>query len=73
VAAVDSFAAAAALGQAPHDPALGRATSAYLDKQGRLIELPFKHFDEEHRLSIEAARRKRYSDRIRNVLANFPR
>jgi hypothetical protein len=39
IAGVDPFAAAAP-GQAPHDPALARTTSAYLDKQGRPIELP---------------------------------
>jgi tetratricopeptide (TPR) repeat protein len=68
---VDPFAAAAALNHAPHEPELARATGAYLDKQGRLVELQLKHFDEEHRLAIEAARRKRYSDRIRNMLASF--
>jgi hypothetical protein len=37
----------------------------------RHIDLQVKHFDEDRCLAIAAAKRKRYSDRIRNGLATF--
>lgn len=52
-------------------PELSRNASEYLAKQRALVELQVKHFDEERCLSIAAAKRKRYADRIRNALATI--
>ena len=67
----DSLALAAALQNSPHDPALARAASDYLATQRQLAQLQIRHVDEELRLAIAAAKRKRYSDRIRNTLATL--
>ena len=39
--------------------------AAFLKAQRSLVELQIKHFDEERHLSIAAARRKRFSDRLK--------
>jgi tetratricopeptide (TPR) repeat protein len=64
----DAVAMAVALEQARHDPELSRKVGAYVDEQRQLVRLQVKHFEEERYLSISAAKRKRYTDRIRNAL-----
>jgi tetratricopeptide (TPR) repeat protein len=68
---VDAVAVALALPAAHHDPELGRITSEYLAEQRALVKLQIKHFDEERRLAIAAAKRKRLSDRLRIGLQLF--
>jgi tetratricopeptide (TPR) repeat protein len=68
---IDPSAAAAAMDAAKTDPALAAEAAAYFRKQSLLVDLQVKHYDEEHRLAIAAARRKRYADRIRNLLATL--
>src|SRR4051812_17029170 len=68
VAGPDAIAAAVAMDAARYDPDLARQAAEYLARQSRLVDLQLHHFDEERRLAIEAARRKRFSDRIRNGL-----
>jgi hypothetical protein len=60
-----------AMDAAKHDPELARKTGNYLDEQLALVRLQVRHFDEERRLAIAAAKRKRYSDRFRNGLITF--
>jgi len=74
----DPLATTLAMGPAPDDPTLARRTGDYLERQGRLVEkqerladLELHHFDLEHRLDIEAAKRKRFGDRLRNGLSLF--
>jgi tetratricopeptide (TPR) repeat protein len=57
-----------ALQKADQNPDLSRAASDYLAEQRHLVQLQITHFDEERRLAIAAAKRKRYADRIRNIL-----
>ncbi len=59
---------AIAIDQARHDPELSRKVGDYLEKQSNLVDVQIRHLDEERRLAIEAAKRKRYGDRIRNGL-----
>jgi hypothetical protein len=67
----DAFALSLALQQGAGDPELSRTASEYLIEQRRLVQLQIRHFDEERRLAIAAAKRKRYADRIRNVLSTL--
>jgi tetratricopeptide (TPR) repeat protein len=67
----DALALSLALQKTAHDPELSRAASEYLIEQRRLVQLQIKHFDEERRLAIAAAKRKRYADRIRNTLSTL--
>jgi hypothetical protein len=67
----DPIALAVAIDQARYDPELSRHAAGYLEDQRALVRLQLRHFDEERRLAIEAARRKRYADRIRNTLATL--
>jgi len=64
----DAVAMAVAIEQARHDPELSRKVGAYVDEQRQLVSLQVKHFEEERHLSVTAAKRKRYTDRIRNAL-----
>jgi len=66
--AADPLAMAAAIEQARHDPELSRKIGAYLDEQRKLVKLQVRHFDEERRLAIAAAKRKRLMDRLRIAL-----
>ncbi len=68
VAGADAVALALALQKADNDPALSRAASAYLAEQRHLVQIQIKHFDEERRLGIAAAKRRRYADYMRNGL-----
>jgi tetratricopeptide (TPR) repeat protein len=68
---IDPSAAAAAMDAAKTDPLLAAEAAAYFRKQSNLVDLQVKHYDEEHQLGIAAARRKRYADRIRNLLATL--
>jgi tetratricopeptide (TPR) repeat protein len=67
----DAVALSLALQKTAHDPELSRTASEYLVEQRRLVQLQIKHFDEERRLAIAAAKRKRYADRIRNTLSTL--
>src|SRR5258708_15584612 len=67
----DGFAAAIAVDEARHDQALARRVGDYLDRQSRLVELQIKHFEEDNRLATEAAKRKRFADRMKNALQVF--
>ena len=71
VAGSDAVALAVAMDAARYDPELARKAGNYLDEHHLLVTLQAKHFDEERRLAIAAAKRKRYADRIRNGLATF--
>ncbi len=68
LAGADTVALALALQKAGHDPALSRGLGEYLAEQKHLVQLQIKHFDEERRLGIAAAKRKRYADYMRNAL-----
>jgi hypothetical protein len=68
VAGSDAVALAVAMDAARYDPELARKAGNYLDEQHLLVKLQAKHFDEERRLAIAAAKRKRYADRIRGGL-----
>jgi tetratricopeptide (TPR) repeat protein len=70
-AGADTVALSLALQKAAHDPELSRTASAYLIEQRLLVQLQIKHFDEERRLAIAAAKCKRYADRIRNTLSTL--
>jgi len=70
-AGADSVALSLALQKAEQHPGLSRSASEYLVEQRRLVQLQIKHFDEERRLAIAAAKRKRYADRIRNTLSTL--
>jgi hypothetical protein len=65
LANADAVAMAIAIDQARHDPELSRKVGDYVEKQSRLVDLQVRHFDEERRLAIAAAKRKRYLDRLR--------
>jgi tetratricopeptide (TPR) repeat protein len=67
----DQVALAVAMDAAKYDPALARKAGNYLDAQLSLVQLQVRHFDEERRLAIAAAKRKRYADRFRNGLITF--
>jgi hypothetical protein len=67
----DSVAAAIAMDVAAVHPAVAEDASEFLKVQRQLVSLQIKHFDEERELGIAAAKRKRYSDRIRNSLATL--
>jgi tetratricopeptide (TPR) repeat protein len=64
----DPFAAALALNATTPGAPLDPHTAAYVDEQTRLIRLQVKHYDQERRLAIGAAKRKRFGDRLRNLL-----
>ena len=68
IAKADAVAMAIAIDQARHDPELSRKVGNYVEKQSLLVDVQIRHLDEERRLAIEAAKRKRYADRIRNGL-----
>lgn len=64
-AALDPFVAAAALAGAAHGAPLDPRLAAYLEAQTKLAQLDAHHFDEERELAIDAAKRRRFSDRLR--------
>ena len=69
VAGADTVALAVATDAGKHDPELARKAGAYLEEQQTLVRFQIKHFDEEHKLAIAAAKRKRFADRVRNSLS----
>lgn len=71
VAGADAIALAIAMDTAKHDPELARKAGNYLEEQHALVRLQAKYFDEERRLAIAAAERKRLSDRLRNGFMLF--
>lgn len=64
-ARADDVATVVMMDAARFDPELSKEAREYLKKQGSLVELQIHHFDEERRLAIEAAKRKRFSDHLR--------
>ncbi len=69
----DAFAAAVAARLSANDPQVARDTSVFLKKQARLLDLQAQHLEDEHtsrlthlRLTVGAAKRKRYADYMRN-------
>jgi tetratricopeptide (TPR) repeat protein len=71
VAGADAAAVALAIQAARYDPELSRTASEYFAEQRALVKLQIRHFDEERRLAIAAAKRKRLSDRLRIGLQSF--
>ncbi len=75
LAGADAFAAAVAARLSSNDPEVARDTSTFLKKQSRLLDLQAQHLEDEHvsrlshlRLTVGAARRKRYADHVRNCV-----
>jgi tetratricopeptide (TPR) repeat protein len=62
---IDPLAAALAINATEGNPEVAQGVLRYLDDLRALVRLQIKHFDEERCLSIEAAKRKRFTDRIR--------
>jgi tetratricopeptide (TPR) repeat protein len=62
---IDPLAAALAVDASKANPDVAQGVLGYLDDLRELIRLQIKHFDEERRLAIHAAKRKRFSDRVR--------
>ncbi len=78
LAGAEAFAAAVAARLSSSDPGVARDTSTFLKKQARLLDLQSQHLEDEHasrlthlRLTVAAAKRKRYLDHIRNTLYTF--
>ena len=74
----DGAATTIAIGQADNDPKARADADGYLRSQKTLVDLQIAHFEEQHRLThqerllaIDAARRKRFADRLRNGLQVF--
>ncbi len=74
-AGAEAFAAAIAAIASRQDPGVARKTEAFLDKQAHLLDLQAQHLKDEHtsrlthlRLTVGAAKRKRYADYMRNGL-----
>ncbi len=74
-AGADAFAAAVAARLSGNDPGVARKTEVFLDKQAHLLDLQAQHLKDEHtsrlthlRLTVGAAKRKRYADYMRNAL-----
>jgi tetratricopeptide (TPR) repeat protein len=71
----EAFAAAIAAIASRQDPGVAHKTEVFLDKQARLLDLQARHLEDEHasrlrhlRLTVGAAKRKRYADFMRNGL-----
>jgi tetratricopeptide (TPR) repeat protein len=64
-ATADGVAIAVAMDTAKTNPDVAEGVLDYLAKQSRLVGLQLLHFDEERRLAIAAAKRKRLADRLR--------
>jgi len=65
VAAADALALVVSMDAAKSNAEVADGVLEYLVKQSRLVDLQLRHFDEERRLAIDAAKRKRLSDRLR--------
>lgn len=63
----DAAAVTVALQAVRRTPELSRTAADYLAKQSRLADLQIEHFELEHELQVGAARRQRFSERIRNA------
>ncbi len=75
LAGAEAFAAAIAAIASRQDPGVARKTEAFLGEQTRLLETQRRHLEDEHasrltqlRLTVAAAKRKRYADYMRNAL-----
>jgi len=65
VAAADGIAMVVAMDAAKNNADVAEGVLEYLERQSLLVDLQLRHFDEERRLAIDAAKRKRLSDRLR--------
>jgi tetratricopeptide (TPR) repeat protein len=65
VAAADAVAMAVSMDAAKSNADVAEGVREYLEKQSQLVDLQLMHFDEERRLAIAAAKRKRLGDRLR--------
>ncbi len=61
----DDVATVVMMDAARFDPELSKEAKEYLRDQRALIKLQVHHFDEERRLAIDAAKRKRFFDHLR--------
>ena len=75
LAGADAFAAATASRLSGDDPGVARKTEIFLEKQALLLDTQRQHLQDEHasrlvhlRLTVSAAKRKRYADYMRNGL-----
>ncbi|MGB6451874.1 MAG: hypothetical protein WBE92_14080 [Steroidobacteraceae bacterium] len=75
LAGAEAFAAAVAAIASRQDPGVARKTEAFLDEQTLLLETQRRHLEDEHasrlthlRLTVAAAKRKRYADHVRNYV-----
>lgn len=75
LAGAEAFAAAVAARMSASDRQVAHDTSAFLKEQTRLLETQRRHLEDEHasrltqlRLTVAAAKRKRYADYMRNAL-----
>jgi tetratricopeptide (TPR) repeat protein len=75
LAGAEAFASATAAIESRQDPGVARKTEAFLTEQTLLLETQRRHLEEEHasrlthlRLTLAAARRKRFADHMRNCL-----
>ena len=64
-ARADDVATAVMMDAARFDPVLSKKAGDYLDEQRSLVRLQVRHFDEERKLAIEAAKRRRFFDHFR--------
>ncbi len=74
-AGAEAFAAATAAIESRQDAGVARKTESFLEKQTELLGLQAQHLRDEHsarlvhlRLTVAAAKRKRYADHMRNAL-----
>ncbi len=75
LAGAEAFAAATAAIESRQDSGVARKTESFLEKQTELLGLQAQHLRDEHsarlvhlRLTVAAAKRKRYADHMRNGL-----
>jgi tetratricopeptide (TPR) repeat protein len=73
LAGAEAFAAATASRLSGNDPGVARKTEIFLEKQALLLDTQRQHLQDEHasrlihlRLTVSAAKRKRYADYMRN-------
>lgn len=74
----DAFAAAITMNQAGYGPEVAKAAEAFLERQGRLLDVQTRHMEDEHHLrmthlldQVRDAAQRRFGLRIRNGLQVF--
>ncbi len=61
-AALDPFAAAAAMQAARSDPELAARAAAYFHKQGRLVDIQTEHLHEQREVTLSHLKLRRFTD-----------